>query len=208
VQLLCAAILLSPQATSPAAEAKAIFAQSEAKLKAAKSLEGANVATTGKWTETFLLAKPGSFRVENPRVKMICNGVTQWSLMLASKEYFKRDVRKTGGFGPPASLDGFYGKPTGSSAPYYVKSTTFEMRKSGGKRLAAKTLIFDSYDRKDSMTFLVDAATKLPVGWDQNFGGQRMSFRFKRLVLGAKVPAGAFTWKPPSGWKEKVPGRS
>lgn len=202
--LLCAVILLSPPASSSAAEAKAIFAQSEAKLKAAKTLEGEKVSTPEPRTERFLLAKPRSFRVESPDGNIICDGHTQWNTVVRTKEYFTRNVHQTGGSGWPISLDGFYGQPTGGFAPFSVISTTFEMRKSGGKRIAAKTMVFAVPNRKVSLMFLVDSATKLPVGWDEVVEGQRKSFRLKRLVLGAKVPAGAFAWKPPAGYKEKI----
>lgn len=205
--LLSAILVLTWSPVDETEQANKIFAQSEAKLKAARSISGAYVGTGRKWREEFLMEKPGSFRVISDSIEIYCDGKTQWNHLLDTKEYFRRDVSKSGGSGTPSALDGFFGRSTGASAPYYLKRTTFDMRRASGKVYAAKTTYFKSFERNDHMTYLVDAKDKLPIGWDQDFGFGLMSFRFENLRFNVKVAAGAFEWKPLPGLKEKKVGR-
>ena len=57
------------------------------------------------------------------------------------------------------------------------------------------------------MTLYVDAGGKLPLGWDQVFGGVKVSYRYKGLRIVAPVDNSTFAWKPPPGVTERASSR-
>jgi len=191
--------------------AKRLFAESEQKLRAAKSLSGRLVgkgAGFGSFRSTFLLKKPRSFRVVNGLVDIYYNGKVQFNHLVRENEYFSPDISKGGAFGAPCGLDAFFGQSTGDTAPYFVKRTEFRIQKVDGRACAAKALHFESFGRDDRMVFYVDVARKMPIGWDQVFGNTNMHYRFVDLRFNVPVAAAAFDWKPMPGLKERVIKRS
>jgi len=204
--LLAISLLISP--SDGTSQAKKLFADCEAKLKAYKSISGTMASADSSYREEFTLAKPLSFRsIHAKQIELYCNGKVQWHHLVDAGEYFKRDVAKEGAFGWPYELDGFFGFGTGSNLPYFIKRIAFDMRKQGGKLFAAKTFYVESFERNDYMTFLVDVNTKLPVGHDQDFGFGKMSFRIENLQINVKTPPATFEWKPLPGLKEKKRNR-
>jgi outer membrane lipoprotein-sorting protein len=198
-------LLLNTQHSTPNASPKAIFARCEQKLKAATSLSCTVIGSvSASYRIELLLQKPHSFRETGAGVDIYCDGKTQINHLVTEKQFFRRDISKDG-FDPPGPcLDGFFGNPTGATAPYFLKSTKFSMETIDGHRCAAKTTVFDSFGRGDKMTYYVDPGTGLPTGWDQVFGGTKMHFQLTNLRLNVPVPAGSFTWTPGPGITEKV----
>lgn len=186
-----------------------VFAAFEKQLGAQKSLSGELTGTGpgATFKSSFLLHKPRSFKVIDGQIDMFCNGMVQVNHLVAEKEFFSRHVSKQG-FSPPyAALDAFFGKPTGSTAPYFFKKTEFQIQTVDGKTYAAKITHFESFERDDRMTYLIDVKTKQILGWDQVFGGTVMHYRFGNLRSNIDVPKNAFDWKPIAGVKERK-GRS
>ena len=197
------ALLLGAQGRG-ASNAEMLFRKSEAKLKSAKSLACTEVGSgEATYRIDLLFQKPRSFRSTGSGIDLYCNGKMQVNHILDEKSYFRTDVTKAGFDPPDECLSGFFGIPTGQSAPYFIKSTKFAMVKLAGKMCAAKTTTFESYGRGDNMVYYVDPRTQLPLGWDQEFGGTKMQFRIRDLRLNVPVPPGLFEWKPGPGDTEK-----
>lgn len=184
-----------------------IFADCERSLKNASSLSGKLYGTetnTGTHQTTFLFQKPRSFRVINGSVNIYCNGRVQFNHLVEERQYFSRDVSQEHSADHFVySLDGFFGRRTGDTAPYFVNSTEYRMQEADGRRCAAKALHFESFGRDDRMVFFVDAETRRPVGWDQVFGFRKMHWRLIDLRYNVQVPKGAFDWKPAPDLTEK-----
>ena len=196
-------LLLAAQGHS-ASDAEALFRKSEAKLKSAKSLACSEVGSgEATYQIDLLFQKPRSFKSTGSGIDLYCNGRMQVNHIFDEKSYFRTDITRAGFDSPDYCLSAFFGIPTGESAPYFIKSTTFAMVKLAGKMCAAKKLTFESYGRGDNMVYYVDSRTQLPLGWDQDFGGTKMQFRIKALRLNVSVPSGSFEWKPGPGDTEK-----
>lgn len=196
------AALFAGSVSEPSAEE--VFAAFEKKLKGAQSLSG---RLEGLTPESFILQKPRSFRVLNSSISIYCDGKVQVNHLVKDKEYFRRDVSKGGEHGASYLLDGFFGHRTGSRAPYFVLSQKFQFLTVDGKRMAAKTLTFESFGRGDKMTFYVEPKSLTPYGHDNWFGGFKTHWRIKDFKLNVKVPPGTFEFRPGPELSERKSNR-
>lgn len=201
ITITIVSILAIAQAGDTTSAVKKIVAESSAKLLAAKAITGEYV---GPMSCEFFLQKPMMFRVIGPTFEFYSDGKTHWTHLVGEKEYLKFPVKDRGLVGLPTGFGPFFGVETSHELPYIINLTEHVFQKLGSRSVATVVYHFESFGRDDKLSLFIDPETKLPIGWDQLFGGTKASYRFRNVRLVDPAPPETFHWKVPEGVKERI----
>jgi hypothetical protein len=105
---------------------------------------------------------------------------------------------------PLIGLEAFFGWHLPEALPFFVGACRMRSTQARGRRVVNLSLALDEPHRPaDRIVVFYDAATAIPVGWDQTFGGTRMAYRYRGLRFNVRLDPTIFRWTRPPGAREE-----
>lgn len=181
-------------------EPKDLLVNSNRMLAEAKTVSGVFyiAGDTGPLEKVeFKLAKPNKLALTGPQKSDFFDGVSHYIVYPDKKQFEQRDYRVSGlpyliGF--EAFLAQADGKPW-PNLPQYGNPKLID--------LEGSPAIQTSYtDGSESVTVYIDAATKIPRGWNWASGTRRSAVRFKNVELNKPQAADTYTYNPSSDFTQ------